>query len=204
MDALYCSLDPKLFRSLLVAITKRSFYGDVELTDDYIADNLYAGVDIDRVEIFSQIASFQEVCVYVCVCVHWAYLNMSEIISVHIITSGGVVSSRLVRFIPQILVKAGEGNWDPAKLEEGLKRSSTINPDHAKVLVAFWSSEREKVHAQLVLDTRWNRSLKSLSWRVDVKATSKSDSEINEPVALFEFVTSAGNPDTRRTISLLA
>lgn len=49
----------------------------------------------------------------------------------------------------------------------------------------------EQIHESVVKKSRWNRSNKSIAWRVDVKAASKTTSEINEPIAIFEHITEA-------------
>ncbi len=44
-----------------------------------------------------------------------------------------------------------------------------------------------QINKRIQKETVWNSTLDHLSWRVDVKATSKNVSEIDEPVAFFEF-----------------
>ncbi len=46
-----------------------------------------------------------------------------------------------------------------------------------------------QVNKKLLKESTWNHSLDHLPWRVDVKAISKTSSEIDEPVAFFEFAT---------------
>lgn len=39
----------------------------------------------------------------------------------------------------------------------------------------------------MLSDVSWNNELSKLSWRVDVRAMSKSKSEFDEPIAFFEM-----------------
>ena len=58
-----------------------------------------------------------------------------------------------------------------------------------------------QVHKIKIKESRWNRSYKNLLWRVDVEAMSKDGSESGEPIALFEFVTTAGSSKYKQTDS---
>ncbi len=109
----------------------------------------------------------------------------------------------------QVLITASQDNLDPSKLNEYAKLRA-LPADYSKVLTTVWLKESDKVskivictttvihsynssitltqiNKKIQKDTVWNNTLDHLSWRVDVKATSKNVAEIDEPVAFFEF-----------------
>lgn len=44
----------------------------------------------------------------------------------------------------ELLLKAGENNWDENKMEKVLNRIQ-LSSDHTKILLTFWGNERNKV-----------------------------------------------------------
>jgi hypothetical protein len=90
-----------------------------------------------------------------------------------------------------------EENWDVSKLERILKKTQ-LTPENQKTLIAFWTNEKDKIHDFVVKKSKWNNSLSSLSWRVDMKTASKNVAEINEPVAIFEFGSETGTNGVER------
>jgi len=99
-----------------------------------------------------------------------------------------------IESIAALLITAGKENYDEARMEEALaaSRSSLVSAEQAKVLLAFWLHEREKVHEAMVKKATWNARFENIAWRVDVKAVSKTSADLNEPVAFFELSTSKG------------
>ena len=92
--------------------------------------------------------------------------------------------------IEELLRKSSEGNWEISKLENVLNRAGTFTQQQIKLCIAWWTNEKEKIHASVVKKTTFNKTLHQLSWRVDIRTASKSSPEINEPLALFEITTS--------------
>lgn len=88
----------------------------------------------------------------------------------------------------QILRRAAERNWDSSIVCEFLNKRS-LAEEYVSVFNAVWQKESGKIHTKLIKDVRWNNSLDRFSWRVDVRAISKTCSEINEPIAFFEIAT---------------
>ena len=82
-------------------------------------------------------------------------------------------------------------NRDISTFEEKLSDEGLIG-DQKRVLVSFWTNERDKIVSSLRKKCTWNRHLQSTSWRIDVKAASKSNAELNVPVVLFEIKSEAG------------
>lgn len=92
----------------------------------------------------------------------------------------------------EILSCAATGNWTVAQLIDHLN-SKSLPGDYVQVFSNFWTKESDKIHKHLVKKCTWNNSLSHLSWRVDVKAISKTSAELNEPVVFFEFQTKKGD-----------
>lgn len=95
-----------------------------------------------------------------------------------------------------MLNTAAQNNWEPVKLNEHVKQRN-LGGDYSKVITTIWSKEFEKVNKKLLKDSTWNNSIDHLSWRVDVKAISKLRTEIDEPVAFFEFATKSNVKDAK-------
>ncbi|NXN18568.1 COMD1 protein, partial [Indicator maculatus] len=67
------------------------------------------------------------------------------------------------------------------------KKQGGITAEQAAVLAKFWKNHRAKIHESLVSRSRWDSVLRSLSWRVDLKAQSRHLEQINTPVAIVEM-----------------
>ncbi|XP_042189293.1 COMM domain-containing protein 1 isoform X2 [Callorhinchus milii] len=67
------------------------------------------------------------------------------------------------------------------------KKQRGITPEQATVLTKFWKNHKLKIRESLVNQSRWENSLKSLSWRVDLKSQSRHLDQINAPVAIVEL-----------------
>lgn len=101
----------------------------------------------------------------------------------------------------ELIKKASEGYWDIVKMETTLSKLSSESSDTHKVIMSFWTNERERIHSIIINKSRWNNSLKDLSWRVDIKTVTKSNIDVNEPLLLFEFVTKDGHNKSSYNIS---
>lgn len=116
----------------------------------------------------------------------------------------------------QLLHRAAQKNWDIAKLE-GILSNSDIDLTNSRIMLQFWSNDREKVsgaqyvsemislfsptrppcsqiHTSLARASTFNNHLNDFSWRVDVQTASKNSPEINIPIAVVEFGLEAGYP----------
>ena len=112
----------------------------------------------------------------------------------------------------QVLITAGRETWKPSKLEKH-QNASNLSENNVHSFVTFWTNEHDKVcfcsmlvctdellsiylfqiNQLLVKQTVWDNKFHHLSWRVDVRTESKQQSDINEPIALFELGTNAGH-----------
>ncbi|KAJ8309499.1 hypothetical protein KUTeg_014373 [Tegillarca granosa] len=73
------------------------------------------------------------------------------------------------------------------------KREGALTEDQANVLRRFWKSHKNKIHDSIISQTKWNNSLKQVSWRIDVKSQAKNIEQINEPTAIVELHISKPN-----------
>jgi hypothetical protein len=64
MDTLVCSLEGRTFQALLNGLSKKIFDGDKLVTFEYLADQLYAGSDLETPEIVAQMKSYEKVRLY--------------------------------------------------------------------------------------------------------------------------------------------
>ncbi|NXI47535.1 COMD1 protein, partial [Galbula dea] len=67
------------------------------------------------------------------------------------------------------------------------KKQGGITSEQAAVLAKFWKNHRVKIHESLINRSRWDSSLKTMSWRVDLKSQSRHMDQINTPVAIVEM-----------------
>ena len=61
MALLTCSLDSRSFQALLTGICKKIFYDEIDITKEYLAEQLYGESELTEAEIFAQIQTFEEV-----------------------------------------------------------------------------------------------------------------------------------------------
>lgn len=63
-----------------------------------------------------------------------------------------------------------------------------LSAEQAAALSRFWKSQRVRVKESLVAHSRWEPSLRGLSWRVDLQAAaSRRGTAHSGPVALVEL-----------------
>jgi hypothetical protein len=61
MESLSCSLDLRSFQGLLNALAKRRFYGEATITNDFLIEQLYSSVDLEKSVALNEINIFNEV-----------------------------------------------------------------------------------------------------------------------------------------------
>ncbi|KAG8014523.1 N-acetyllactosaminide beta-1 [Nibea albiflora] len=117
------------------------------------------------------------------------------------------------------LVKSiATADMDHAQLEAFLTAQTRrqggggVNAEQAAALSRFWKSQRVRVRESLLSQSRWEPSLRGVSWRVDLQtAASRGDAAQSGPVALMELelgragqMRRGGNmPVSRRKVSVL-
>ncbi|NXP42031.1 COMD1 protein, partial [Leiothrix lutea] len=79
-----------------------------------------------------------------------------------------------------------DSNQLEAFLTAQTKKQGGITPDQAAVIAKFWKNHRAQIHESLIGQSRWDHSLRNISWRVDLKAQLRHVEQINTPVAIVE------------------
>ncbi|NWI59964.1 COMD1 protein, partial [Calyptomena viridis] len=67
------------------------------------------------------------------------------------------------------------------------KKQGGITSDQAAVIAKFWKSHRMNIHESLIDRSRWDRVLKNMNWRVDLKSQLRHTDHMNTPVAIVEM-----------------
>ncbi|XP_054033247.1 COMM domain-containing protein 1 isoform X1 [Dryobates pubescens] len=67
------------------------------------------------------------------------------------------------------------------------KKQGGITAEQAAALAKFWKHHRAKIHESLVSRSRRGSVLRSLSWRVDLKAQARHLEQLHTPVAIVEM-----------------
>ncbi|XP_030636614.1 COMM domain-containing protein 1 [Chanos chanos] len=62
-----------------------------------------------------------------------------------------------------------------------------VTSDQAAALSRFWKTHRARVRESLLGQSRWEPSLRGLSWRVDLQTSSSKGESSNTPLALVEL-----------------
>ena len=96
----------------------------------------------------------------------------------------------------KVLSQAARENWEPGAFEASLEGSG-LSAEHAAQLVAWWRTNRVRVHDALRKRTRWAGSLEQLGWRIDVKGATRDTqqdvpgaaAEMSEPTAIVHMET---------------
>lgn len=80
-----------------------------------------------------------------------------------------------------------DSNQLEAFLTAQTKKPGGITTDHAIVVAKFWKNQRAKIHESLINQSKWENSLKNISWRIDLKTQSRHIDQMNSPVAIVEM-----------------
>uniref|UniRef100_A0A7S4NYB1 COMM domain-containing protein 1 n=1 Tax=Paramoeba aestuarina TaxID=180227 RepID=A0A7S4NYB1_9EUKA len=86
----------------------------------------------------------------------------------------------------KVLRKAGSMDWDPAKLEAAIENMG-FSEVQKGVFVHFWKNNKAKIHNIVLEKSNWNQHLSSVEWRLDMKTTSRKESDVNEPTAIVQL-----------------
>lgn len=80
-----------------------------------------------------------------------------------------------------------DSNQLEAFLTAQTKKPGGITTDHAIIIAKFWKNQRAKIHESLINQSKWENSLKNISWRIDLKTQSRHIDQMNSPVAIVEM-----------------
>ncbi|XP_072030848.1 COMM domain-containing protein 1-like [Amphiura filiformis] len=67
------------------------------------------------------------------------------------------------------------------------KKEGGITKNQATAFSKFWKSNKVKIHESMVAKNTWGNTLKSLSWRIDIKSQAKHIDQLNTPTAIVEL-----------------
>ncbi|XP_033105344.1 COMM domain-containing protein 1-like [Anneissia japonica] len=67
------------------------------------------------------------------------------------------------------------------------KRDGGLTEEQAAAFTKFWKNNKTKIHESVISQSSWNNTLKSMSWRIDVKGQAKNIEQINTPTAIVEL-----------------
>lgn len=81
---------------------------------------------------------------------------------------------------------AASAALNASQFEESLAKQEGISDAHKQVWVLFWKEKEPDIHRAMVNKSRWNDSLQSHSWRIDVQTRSKAQAQLSKPVAIVE------------------
>ncbi|KAM6460165.1 COMM domain-containing protein 1 [Liasis olivaceus] len=99
----------------------------------------------------------------------------------------GVLFAKMKGIVKSIASADMDSNQLEAFLTAQTKKPGGITTDHATVIAKFWKNQRAKIHESLINQSKWENSLKSISWRVDLKTQSRHVDQMNSPVAIVEM-----------------
>ncbi|XP_032068697.1 COMM domain-containing protein 1 isoform X1 [Thamnophis elegans] len=142
---------------LLNGIAQATFYGNTEITEELLREQLYP-------ETASQ--------------------------------EFGVLLAKMKGIVKSIASADMDSNQLEAFLTAQTKKPGGITTDHAIVIAKFWKNQRAKIHESLINQSKWENSLKNISWRVDLKTQSRHIDQMNSPVAIVEMELEKNGPES--------
>ncbi|KAH3745105.1 COMM domain containing 1 [Pelomyxa schiedti] len=98
---------------------------------------------------------------------------------------------QLYNLCKDILARAAYEDYEASQLETFMKlKKVPFSQPQKDIMLKFWKNQRAKIHDVMRKRTTWNPTLEKVSWRIDVKAKSRSSgaADINEQTAIFELM----------------
>ncbi|XP_072860071.2 COMM domain-containing protein 1 isoform X2 [Pogona vitticeps] len=99
----------------------------------------------------------------------------------------GVLRAKMTGIVKSIASADMDSNQLEAFLTAQTKKPGGITADQATVIAKFWKNHRVKIRESLIDQSKWENSLKNMSWRVDLKSQSRNGDQLNSPVAIVEM-----------------
>uniref|UniRef100_A0A8D0DLN3 COMM domain-containing protein 1 n=1 Tax=Salvator merianae TaxID=96440 RepID=A0A8D0DLN3_SALMN len=140
------SMKPLL--GLLNGIAQSTYYGNMEITEDLLREQLYP-------EMAPQ--------------------------------AFGALRAKMTGIVKSVASADMDSNQLEAFLTAQTKKPGGITVDQAAVIAKFWKNHRLKIRESLINQSKWENSLKNISWRVDLKSQSRHVDQLNSPVAIVEM-----------------
>ncbi|RXM28929.1 COMM domain-containing protein 1 [Acipenser ruthenus] len=67
------------------------------------------------------------------------------------------------------------------------KKQGGVSAEQAAVLSKFWKNHKSKIRESLISQSRWDNSLRNVSWRVDLKTQSRHADQVSAAVGVVEL-----------------
>ncbi|XP_018411447.1 PREDICTED: COMM domain-containing protein 1 [Nanorana parkeri] len=80
-----------------------------------------------------------------------------------------------------------DSNQIEAFLTAQTKKQGGITVEQSAVIAKFWKNHKRKIRESVINQTRWENTLKSLKWRIDVKSQSRYSDQVNNAAAVVEM-----------------
>lgn len=133
---------------LLNGIAKREYYGNTDITDEFLKEELFPN------------------------------LSNEEFTAIH---------TKCSHLLKNIASSGMDFNQLEAFLTSQTKKKGGLTEAQAAAFSKFWKNNRTKIHNILVSRSIYGKTLKNVSWRIDIKAQAKSVDQINTPTAIVEL-----------------
>ncbi|XP_056423993.1 COMM domain-containing protein 1 [Hyla sarda] len=78
-------------------------------------------------------------------------------------------------------------NQIDAFLTAQTKKQGGITAEQSLVIAKFWKNHKKKIRESVINQSRWESTLKSLKWRIDVKSQSRHVDQVNSSAAIVEM-----------------
>ncbi|XP_048858341.1 COMM domain-containing protein 1 isoform X2 [Brienomyrus brachyistius] len=62
-----------------------------------------------------------------------------------------------------------------------------VSSEQATALSRFWKNQRSRIRESLLGQSRWEPTLRGMSWRVDLQTSASRGQPVSSPVALVEL-----------------
>lgn len=134
---------------LLNGLARRTYFGENEITDDFLHQELFNEVSQDDFV---------------------AMLKRYEVLMKNIV-SADMDFNQLEAFLTS----------------QTKKREGALTLEQAGAFMKFWKVQKTKIHESLVQKSSWNKRIKDMSWRIDVKTQARHLEQLNSPVAIVEM-----------------
>ncbi|KAM3931502.1 COMM domain-containing protein 1 [Leptodactylus fuscus] len=78
-------------------------------------------------------------------------------------------------------------NHVDAFLTAQTKKQGGITADQSLVIAKFWRNHKKKIRESVINQSKWEKGLQSLKWRIDVKSQSRHTDQVNSSAAIVEM-----------------
>ncbi|XP_003215256.1 COMM domain-containing protein 1 isoform X1 [Anolis carolinensis] len=99
----------------------------------------------------------------------------------------GVLLAKMTGIVKSIASADMDSNQLDAFLTAQKKKPGGITSDQAAAIAKFWRNHRMKIRDNLINQSKWENTLRNLSWRVDFKSQSRNIDQLSSPVAIVEM-----------------